>query len=77
MHTVFINKSDKMERFAIKIDGAVKSNLYSICRLCGIDHPRKVPILDALALLGICEANDEEPDLCKKIFVCVGIKVSW
>lgn len=66
-----------MERFAIKIDNSVKSNLYNICRLCGIDHPKKVSIIDALTLLGIHEPNEDEPDLCRKILVCVGIKVCY
>lgn len=63
-----------MERFAIKIDKSVRLNLYNICRLCGIDNPNKVPILDALNFFGINQIDDE-PDLCKKIFDCVGIQV--
>ena len=66
-----------MERFAIKIDNALKLNLYNICRLCGIDNPNKVPIINTLTLLGIQEIPDDEEDLCRKILVCVGIGVMF
>lgn len=65
-----------MERFAIKIDNSVKLNLYKLCRLCGIDNPDKQPIIDTKTLLGIQESEDE-PSLCKKIFDCVGVQVSF
>lgn len=66
-----------MERFAIKIDNSLKLNLYKLCRLCGIDNPDKQPIIDTKTLLGIQESTDDEPSLCKKIFDCVGVQVSF
>lgn len=66
-----------MERFAIKIDKSLKLSLSNLCRLCGIDKPDKVPILDPAAwnaLNGIVDA-DSEPELCRKIYECVGIEV--
>lgn len=64
-----------MERFAIKIDNSVKLNLYNLCRLCGIDHPNKYPIIQPLSIHKIQDVSDDEPDLCKKILDCVGIQV--
>lgn len=60
-----------MERFAI-INDKIRLNLYNICRLCGIDNPVKIKILDSLK---IPNDNDEEPCLSKKIECVVGIKV--
>lgn len=61
-----------MERFAFKIDAALKANLYKICRLCGIDNPSKVPILpnerDPIDL--------DEPSLSQKVLELVGFVVS-
>lgn len=61
-----------MERFAFKIDAALKANLYKICRLCGIDNPSKVPILpkerDPIDL--------DEPSLSQKVLELVGFMVS-
>ncbi|KAH8247403.1 hypothetical protein KR038_003747 [Drosophila bunnanda] len=62
-----------MERFAFKIDAALKANLYKICRLCGIDNPGKVQILpqnedDIIDL--------DEPSLSQKIYELVGFMVS-
>lgn len=60
-----------MERFAFKIDAALKANLYKICRLCGIDNPSKVPILpnesDVIDL--------DEPSLSQKVLELVGFVV--
>ena len=64
-----------MERFAIKVDKKLKANLFKICRLCGIDNPNKVTILDEVVSL-IFDAEDELP-LYKKIFNCIGIQVSY
>ncbi|XP_020807929.1 titin [Drosophila serrata] len=62
-----------MERFAFKIDAALKANLYKICRLCGIDNPGKVQILpqnedDIIDL--------DEPSLSQKVYELVGFMVS-
>lgn len=61
-----------MERFAFKIDAALKANLYKICRLCGIDNPSKVPILpkerDPIDL--------DEPSLSQKVLELIGFLVS-
>ncbi|KAH8241286.1 hypothetical protein KR032_007020 [Drosophila birchii] len=62
-----------MERFAFKIDAALKANLYKICRLCGIDNPGKVEILpqnedDIIDL--------DEPSLSQKVYELVGFMVS-
>ncbi|KAH8383138.1 hypothetical protein KR009_007064 [Drosophila setifemur] len=61
-----------MERFAFKIDAALKANLYKICRLCGIDNPGKVQILlpddgDTIDL--------DEPCLSQKIYDLIGFVV--
>ncbi|KAH8420739.1 hypothetical protein KR222_003653 [Zaprionus bogoriensis] len=62
-----------MERFAFKIDAALKANLYKICRLCGIDNPSKVPILPNAS----DDATDmDEPSLVQKVFELVGFVVS-
>ena len=61
-----------MERFAIKINDSVKSSLLNLCRLCGIDNPQKISILDECTW-----SSDVEPDLCRKILVCVGVQVGF
>lgn len=63
-----------MERFAIKIDKAVKSKLKNLCRLCGIDNPDQVEILGEQELILI--DDDDEVSLSRKIFECVGIQVN-
>ncbi|EDV43637.1 uncharacterized protein Dana_GF18590 [Drosophila ananassae] len=60
-----------MERFAFKIDAALKANLYKICRLCGIDNPEKVQIENATDIIDL-----DEPSLCQKVYELVGFKVS-
>ncbi|KAH8295450.1 hypothetical protein KR018_011346 [Drosophila ironensis] len=60
-----------MERFAFKIDAALKANLYKICRLCGIDNPEKVQIENNDEIIDL-----EEPNMCQKIYELVGFKVS-
>ncbi|KAG4075593.1 hypothetical protein HA402_003418 [Bradysia odoriphaga] len=60
-----------MERFAI-INDKIRLNLYNICRLCGIDNPCKIKILDSLKT---SNDSEEEPCLSKKIECVVGIKV--
>ncbi|XP_055375340.1 tanabin [Condylostylus longicornis] len=62
-----------MERF-VKINKQVKNNLYKICRLCGIDNPNKVGILEEVVFLS--DDGEIEPPLYKKIFNCVGIQVT-
>ncbi|XP_043653323.1 uncharacterized protein LOC122620091 [Drosophila teissieri] len=62
-----------MDRFAFKIDAALKANLCKICRLCGIDNPGKVQILlpneeDTIDL--------DEPSMSQKIYELVGFTVS-
>lgn len=65
-----------MERFAIKvIQTKKKVTARKLCRLCGIDNPDKVPILDTQKA-DINFFLDNEPDLSKKILECVGIEVS-
>lgn len=64
-------KKKTMERFAI-INDKIRLNLYNICRLCGIDNPCKIKILDSLKT---SNETDEEPCLSKKIECVVGIKV--
>ncbi|KFB50372.1 AGAP005269-PA-like protein [Anopheles sinensis] len=59
-----------MERFAINI---IHQQIQNICRLCGVDNPHKLPIIDEDEV--ICLDDDETP-LVKKIEECVGIKVS-
>ncbi len=58
-----------MERFAIIND---KIRLKNICRLCGIDNPSKIKILDSKIKN---DSEEEEPCLSKKIECVVGIKV--
>lgn len=68
-----------MERFAIakvKKKSSKKGITQNLCRLCGIDHVDKVPILETKPM----DANfflDAEPDLREKIFECVGIQVRF
>ncbi|SPP80775.1 acrosomal protein KIAA1210 [Drosophila guanche] len=62
-----------MERFAFKIDAALKANLYKICRLCGIDNPSKVQILPPN------EANIidlDDPSLSQKVLELIGFTVT-
>ncbi|XP_026851127.1 probable serine/threonine-protein kinase kinX isoform X1 [Drosophila persimilis] len=62
-----------MERFAFKIDAALKANLYKICRLCGIDNPGKVPIL----LPNEANIIDlDDPSLSQKVLELVGFTVT-
>lgn len=64
-----------MERFKVItpfLNDKIRLNLYNICRLCGIDNPSKIKILDSLK---IPNDSDEEPCLSKKIECVVGIKV--
>ncbi|TDG50022.1 hypothetical protein AWZ03_003532 [Drosophila navojoa] len=61
-----------MERFAFKIDAALKANLYKICRLCGIDNPTKVPILPVESDV----VDLDEPSLSQKVFELVGFTVT-
>lgn len=62
-----------MERFAFKIDNTLRANLYKLCRLCGIDHPIKHPIIDPNP--PPIDDGDEEPTLRQKVLDCLGIKV--
>ncbi|XP_017131212.1 uncharacterized protein LOC108148624 [Drosophila elegans] len=62
-----------MDRFAFKIDAALKANLCKICRLCGIDNPGKVQILlpngeDTIDL--------DEPSMSQKIYELLGFTVA-
>ncbi|XP_060646136.1 nucleolar protein dao-5 [Drosophila nasuta] len=61
-----------MERFAFKIDAALRANLYKICRLCGIDNPSKVPILPMESEI----IDLDEPSLSQKVYELVGFTVS-
>ncbi|XP_039445357.1 titin-like [Culex pipiens pallens] len=61
-----------MERFAINI---LHKQIYKICRLCGVDQPSKVPILEETEI-EIIVGDEEEATLAKKILDCVGIEVS-
>lgn len=63
-----------MERFAIKIDKSVKSKLKNLCRLCGIDNPNQIDILNNEVLI-VVDDDEDEVSLCHKIFECVGIQV--
>jgi len=61
-----------MDRFAFKIDAALKANLCKICRLCGIDNPDKVHIL----LPNEGKPIDlDEPSMSQKIYELVGFTV--
>lgn len=59
-----------MERFAFKIDNALRENLYKLCRLCGMDHPEKQLIVEKRS-----GGGEDEPDMCQKVLDCVGIQV--
>lgn len=61
-----------MERFAINI---LHKRIYKICRLCGVDQPHKIPIIEGAETI-IVGDEDEEASLAKKIEECVGIQVS-
>lgn len=63
-----------MERFAIKIDKSIKSKLKNLCRLCGIDNPNQIDILNNEESIVI--DDDDEVSLSRKIHECVGIQVS-
>lgn len=60
-----------MERFAINI---LHKRIHKICRLCGVDQPHKIPIIDGIETI-IVGDEDEEASLAKKIEECVGIQV--
>lgn len=64
-----------MERFAIKIDKSVKARLKNLCRLCGIDNPNQIEILNAAEWIDL--TIDGEITLSRKISECVGIQVRW
>lgn len=64
----------KMERFAIKIDKSVKARLKNLCRLCGIDNPNQIEILNAAEWIDL--TIEGEITLSRKIAECVGIQVS-
>lgn len=64
----------KMERFAIKIDKSVKARLKNLCRLCGIDNPNQIEILNAAEWIDL--TVEGEVSLKSKIAECVGIEVS-
>lgn len=64
----------KMERFAIKIDKSVKARLKNLCRLCGIDNPNQIEILNAAEWIDL--TIEGEVSLSRKIAECVGIEVS-
>lgn len=64
-----------MERFAIKIDKSVKARLKNLCRLCGIDNPNQIEILNAAEWIDL--TIEGEITLSRKIAECVGIQVSW
>lgn len=63
-----------MERFAIKIDKSVKARLKNLCRLCGIDNPNQIEILNAAEWIDL--TIDGEVTLSRKIADCVGIQVN-
>ncbi|XP_058178270.1 uncharacterized protein LOC131294243 [Anopheles ziemanni] len=58
-----------MERFAINI---LHQKIQNICRLCGVDNPDKLPIIDEDEVICL---DDDETSLVKKIEECVGLKV--
>ncbi|XP_055324625.1 uncharacterized protein LOC129579070 [Sitodiplosis mosellana] len=62
-----------MQRFAIKIDKSVKARLKNLCRLCGIDNPNQIEILNAAEWIDL--TIDGEISLSRKIADCVGIQV--
>lgn len=61
-----------MERFTIKVDGVLKSRLNTLCRLCGMDNPNKIKILDTNHEW----IDADEPPLSTKILDCVGLQVN-
>lgn len=63
-----------MERFAIKIDKSVKARLKNLCRLCGIDNPNQIEILNANEWIDL--TIEGEVPLNRKIAECVGVEVS-
>lgn len=60
--------------FAFKIDRHVKTNLYRICRLCGIESPEMIKIIKTASENQ--EFEEDEPELSAKILICLGIEVS-
>lgn len=62
-----------MQRFAIKIDKSVKARLKNLCRLCGIDAPNQIEILNAAEWIDL--TIDGEVSLSRKISDCIGIQV--
>lgn len=62
-----------MQRFAIKIDKSVKARLKNLCRLCGIDNPNQIDILNAAEWIDL--TIDGEVSISRKIEECVGVKV--
>lgn len=68
-----------MERFAIKVDTKLRVHLYNICRLCGIDNPGKIKIVEEEDddVVIISDNDFEEPNLCKKIYEIVGLQVNY
>ncbi|KAI8044746.1 FK506-binding protein 5 [Drosophila gunungcola] len=62
-----------MDRFAFKIDAALKANLCKICRLCGIDNPGKVQIL---LPNGEDTIDMDEPSMSQKIYELLGFTVA-
>ncbi|XP_050093567.1 streptococcal hemagglutinin [Anopheles aquasalis] len=61
-----------MERFSINI---LHQQIYRVCRLCGVDHPDKLPIIEDDDVVILFDEEDEETSLVKKIEECVGILV--
>ncbi|ETN59063.1 hypothetical protein AND_009346 [Anopheles darlingi] len=61
-----------MERFSINI---LHQQIYRVCRLCGVDHPEKLPIIEDDDVIVLYDEEDEETSLVKKIEECVGILV--
>ncbi|XP_059610235.1 uncharacterized protein LOC132257386 [Phlebotomus argentipes] len=60
-----------MERFTVKIINKPKSALRNVCRLCGMDNPSKISILQGDNVFCV----DDVP-LATKISVCCGIQVT-
>lgn len=63
-----------MNRFAIKIDKSVKARLKNLCRLCGIDNPNQIEILNAAEWIDL--TIEGEVAISRKIAECVGIEVN-
>lgn len=61
-----------MERFSINI---LHQQIYRVCRLCGVDHPDKQPIIEDDDVIILFDEEDQEASLVKKIEECVGILV--